>query len=90
MEAIQACRADLSGGQGESRTPTGPKTLFVVEANPKLQDAFREKFKEHGYRVLLSIDPGQAVKRFQQQAYHAVIIDARTVGRSTSRRYAIR
>ena len=31
--------------------------------------------------MLLSIDPGQAVKRYQQQAYHAVIIDARTVGR---------
>lgn len=46
-----------------------------------MQDAFREKFKAHGYRVLMTIDPGQAVKRYQQQAYHAVIIDARTVGR---------
>jgi serine/threonine protein kinase len=80
VEAIQACRAELGATGGESRTPAGPKTLFVVEQNQKLQDAFREKFKAHGYRVLLSIDPGQAVKRYQQQAYHAVIIDARTVG----------
>ncbi len=81
VEALQACRADLAGGSTAPKGPTGPKTLFVVESNEKLQDAFREKFKAHGYRVLMTIDPGQAVKRYQQQAYHAVIIDARTVGR---------
>jgi serine/threonine protein kinase len=81
VDAVQACRADLSTDTKQSRVPTGPKTLFVVEANQKMQDLFREKFKEHGYRVLLSLDPNQAVKRYKQQAYHAVIIDARTVGR---------
>lgn len=89
VEALQACRSE--GGAAEagtaaaaaaaSRGPTGPKTLFVVEKNEKLQDAFREKFKAAGYRVLLSIDPGQAARRYQQQPYHAAIIDARTVGR---------
>ncbi len=83
VEAIQACRADLTAGIAEVsvRGPTGPRTLFVVEENEKLQDAFREKFKEQGYRVLISSDPGQAAKRYQQQSYHAAIIDARTVGR---------
>jgi serine/threonine protein kinase len=81
VESIEACRRELAAGNAQSRTPTGPKTLFVVEQNQKLQDAFRERFKAHGYRVLLSIDPAQAVKRYEQQAYHAVIIDARTVGR---------
>jgi serine/threonine protein kinase len=81
VEAIQTCRAELASGAAESRTPTGPKTLFVVEQNQKLQDAFREKFKAQGYRVLLSSDPGQATRRYHQQAYHAAIIDARTVGR---------
>jgi serine/threonine protein kinase len=81
VDAIQAARAELTAGTTESRVPTGPKTLFVVETNEKLQDAFRERFKAHGYRVLLSIDPGQAVKRYEQQAYHAAVIDARTVGR---------
>jgi serine/threonine protein kinase len=81
-EAMAACRADLTAGVvAESRLPAGPKTLFVVEQNQKLQDIFRTKFKEEGYRVLLSIDPSQAVKRYQQQAFHAVIIDARGVGR---------
>lgn len=79
VEAIQACRVEVGSGT-ESRVPTGPRTLFVVESNEKLREAFREKFKAVGYRVLLTIDPGQAVKRYQQQAYHAVIIDARTVG----------
>jgi serine/threonine protein kinase len=81
LEAIQTCRADLADGSAQGRAPTGPKTLFVVEQNQKLQDAFRDRFKAHGYRVLLSIDPAQAVKRYGQQAYHAVLIDARTVGR---------
>jgi eukaryotic-like serine/threonine-protein kinase len=80
VEAVQACRAEGDVPGAAARAPTGPKTLFVVEKNEKLQDAFREKFKAQGYRVLLSIDPGQAARRYQQQAYHAVIIDARTVG----------
>lgn len=80
VDAIQACRAELAG-EVKSRAPTGPRTLLVIEENQKLQDAFRDKFKAQGFRVLLTIDPGQAVKRYQQQAYHAVIIDARTVGR---------
>lgn len=80
VEAIQACRAELAGAP-VSRGPVGPKTLFVVEQNQKLQDAFRDKFKAEGYRVVLTIDPGQAVRRYQQQAYHALLIDARTVGR---------
>ncbi len=81
VEAIQTCRAELAAGIGQSRVAKGPKTLFVLEENQKLQDAFREKFKAAGYRVILSIDPGQAVKRYQQQPYHAIIIDAGTVGR---------
>ncbi|AWM35957.1 Serine/threonine-protein kinase PknL [Gemmata obscuriglobus] len=80
VEAIQACRAELAGG-AVARGPSGPKTLFVVEQNQKLQDAFRDKFKAAGYRVILTIDPNQALRRYQQQAYHALIIDARTVGR---------
>lgn len=83
VEAIRQCRADLTGQEAveaRSRVPAGPKTLFVVETNEKLQAAFREKFKEHGYKVLISIDPLQSLKRYQQQPFHAMIVDARTVG----------
>jgi serine/threonine-protein kinase len=78
VEGIQACRSELNAvGGGTSRVATGPKTLFVVESSQKLQDVFREKFKAVGFRVLLSIDPAQAVKRYLQQGYHAIIVDAR-------------
>ncbi|AMV29949.1 Serine/threonine-protein kinase PknL [Gemmata sp. SH-PL17] len=80
VEALQACRAELATGTAQPRGPVGPKTLFVVEQNQKLQDTFRDRFKAEGYRVVLTIDPGQAVRRYRQQAYHGVIIDARTVG----------
>jgi len=81
LDAIHTCRTELAAGMGQSRAPKGPKTLFVLEQNQKLQDAFRDKFKSAGFRVLLSIDPAQAVKQYQRQPYHALIIDARTVGR---------
>lgn len=82
VEALQACRIEIGGGAAAGPSgPSGPKTLFVVETNQKLQDVFREKFKAAGYRVLLSIDPNQAARRYQQQPYHAAIIDARQLGR---------
>jgi CheY-like chemotaxis protein len=81
VEAIEGCRAELTGGAAPSRAAAGPKTLFVVEQNQKLQDTFRDKFKAEGYRVVLTIDPGQAVRRYEQQPYHALLVDARTVGR---------
>lgn len=83
LEAVRMCRADLGGSavlEAKPRSAAGPKTLFVVETSDKLKDAFREKFKQHGYRVLITIDPMMAVSRFQQQPYHALIIDARTIG----------
>jgi eukaryotic-like serine/threonine-protein kinase len=84
LEAIRMCRADLGGqaklNASQPRIAAGPKTLFVVETSEKLKDAFREKFKAHGYRVLLTIDPAMALKRYMEQPYHALIVDARTIG----------
>ena len=56
--------------------------MFVVEGNAKFQDAFREKLKARGYRVLISIDAGQALTRYQQQPYHALIVDCATGDRT--------
>ncbi len=84
VEGIKKARADSAEGDGKgnarSRVPSGSPTLFVVEENAKLQNAFREKFKEHGYRVLISLDPLQALKRYQTQPYHGLIVDCGTVG----------
>jgi serine/threonine protein kinase len=81
-EAVKQVRDELAGGIGStSRQASGPLTILVVENHPKLQDVFRNRLKELGLRVLLTIDPDQAVKRYQQMPYHALLIDARTVGR---------
>jgi DNA-binding NtrC family response regulator len=60
--------------------PVGPKSVFVVEGNPRIQDKFRQHFSEVGFRVLLSADPHRAVHRYEEQPYHALIVDAGTVG----------
>jgi eukaryotic-like serine/threonine-protein kinase len=81
-DAIKQVREELAGGKAvAARSVSGPPTIFVVETNPKLQDVFREKFKKMGFRVLISIDPAQALRRYQSQPYHAFLIDAGTVSR---------
>ena len=40
-----------------ARPPTAGRSLFVVEGDERLQDAVRDKFKEMGFRVLISTDP---------------------------------
>ena len=85
VEAIQACRVDVArmtpADLARGRVATGPKTLFAVETREHLKDAFREKFKNRGYRVLVSSDPAQALKQYQQQPFHALIVDAGSVGK---------
>lgn len=41
-------------------------TVMLVESNPKVQDLFREKLKEVGYRVLIMSDPERALQRFAE------------------------
>ncbi len=83
LEAIRTAQAELVGGEEiakQVRRASGPLTMYVVESNVKLQDAFRDKFKKMGFRVLMSMDATQAIKRFQTQPYHALIIDVGTAG----------
>jgi|SRR5262245_22427182 len=78
-ESIQQVRAEVQSGFRAGAG--GTKTVFVVEQHTKLQDTFREKLKELGYRVLISIHPSQAVSRFQQNPFNALIMDCRTADR---------
>jgi serine/threonine protein kinase len=80
VEAIRKARAELGGSVVRDRGPLGPKTVFVVEHHPKLQDAFRAKLKELGYRVLISIDAERAAQRYTQQPFHAIVVDVGTAG----------
>jgi serine/threonine protein kinase len=81
LEAIQACRQDQSRTATGAKARSGPKTLFAIETREHLKENFREKFKDRGYRVLVSSDPGQALKQYKHQPYHALIVDAGSVGR---------
>lgn len=80
LDAIQQARTELLGEVRSERTPLGPKTVFIVEHHPKLQDIFRDKLKKLGYRVLITIDASRAVQRYSQQPFHAFIVDAGTAG----------
>jgi len=82
LDAIQQVRHELTGGGRVGSADTGPKTVFVIEHNAKFQDAFREKLKARGFRVLISINTAQAVARFQQQPYHALIVNCGTADRA--------
>jgi tRNA A-37 threonylcarbamoyl transferase component Bud32/CheY-like chemotaxis protein len=82
MDAIHHARLELAGGGMVSPSGGGPKTVFVVEGNAKFQDAFRERLKARGYRVLISINAAQALKRFQQEPYHALIVNCATADRA--------
>ncbi len=53
--------ARLEGQDAEGQ----PRKLMVVESDQKMQDVFRELFKQQGYRVLVTSDP----ERFFQRLY---------------------
>lgn len=83
LDAIRNVRSELTGQPALGETHGSgkvQKTVYVVEHHPKLQDVFREKLKEQGFRVLLSIDAERALQRFKQQPFHALIVDVGTAG----------
>jgi serine/threonine protein kinase len=83
LDAVRNVQADLAGGV-TARGPEGPKTIYIVESNVKLQEAIRDEFKQAGFRVLMASDPTRALERYESQPYHALIIDAGSVGEEGS------
>jgi tRNA A-37 threonylcarbamoyl transferase component Bud32/CheY-like chemotaxis protein len=79
LEAIRSVRRELEG-RAAGRTASGPRAVFVVESDQRLQDAIRDKFKGLGYRVFIAADPARAYDRFRQQAYDGLVVDCRTTG----------
>lgn len=86
-EAIRKVQGELDGSSTARLSPSGPRSLFIVESHPKLQDAFREKFSAAGFRVLLSQDANRALHRYEEQPYHALIVDAGTAGEAGVRAF---
>ena len=83
LDAVKAVRREVEGGISAGRSgavKAGNRTVFVVERDERLQDALRDKFKKHNFRVLISVDPARALERFRQQPFDVLVVDAETVG----------
>ena len=80
LEAVRDVRREVEGKGAGGHVTAGPGSVFVVESKVKLQNAIRERFKEMGFRVLISTDPVRARDRFQQQPFDALVIDAGGAG----------
>lgn len=80
-DAVKAARRDLEGGgvNGPS-VAAKTRTVFIAQKDDRLQNTMRDRFKQLGYRVLLSMDPSRALERFRQQPFDALVIDAGTTG----------
>jgi serine/threonine protein kinase len=79
-EAVRRVQSELEGHAVTALEPSGPRTIFVVEGNERIQDAMREKLKALGFRVLISADPARAEARYKEMPYHSLVIDAGTAG----------
>lgn len=57
-------------------------TVMIVEANPEMQNVFRESLKKIGYRVLLLSNAERAVERFEEHdhAIECVLFNAQSLG----------
>jgi CheY-like chemotaxis protein len=77
---VRKVQAEMDGVVTHRAAPAGPKSVFIVEAHPKIQDVFREHFSKSGFRPLISADPNRAIHRYEEQPYHALIVDAGTAG----------
>jgi serine/threonine protein kinase len=78
LDAVRAARREVDGTGAGGRVQT--RSIFIVESNERLQDTMREKFKELGFRVLISNDPAKALDRFRQIPYDALIVNVGTTG----------
>jgi serine/threonine protein kinase len=79
LEAVRGVRLELES-RGEANKNSGPRSVFVVERDERLQDTLREKLKEQGYRVFLAKDPVRALDRFRLQPFDGLVVDAGTTG----------
>jgi tRNA A-37 threonylcarbamoyl transferase component Bud32/CheY-like chemotaxis protein len=77
LDAIRSVRRELeSRAAGDHQS--GPRAVFVVESDVRLQDAIREQLKGMGYRVFIAADPARAYDRFRKMPYDGLVLDART------------
>ncbi len=80
LEVIRSIRAEMRGDKAADQRGEGPPSVFVIEQHSKLQNIFREKLKEHGYRAFISLEPQRALERLQHNPFDALIFDAEPIG----------
>ncbi len=75
---------DVLGQSADSKTPATPApqdrpaqaTVICVETRPKQQDALREYFTKHSYRVLMLGDPQRALQRMKTERPAGLVVMA--------------
>ncbi len=62
-------------------TTKATKTIMIVEANGDLQDAFRQSFKNAGFRALVVSNAKLALTRLEDFAVDLVLFNAQSLGK---------
>lgn len=65
-----------SASSARNRRPEPEATVMFLEKRPKHQDALREYFSKHNYRVLMLTDPQRAMARLEANPPDAVVVMA--------------
>jgi CheY-like chemotaxis protein len=77
LDRIREVRQEVDG-KSRVDVEVRPQTLFLAEADPRLQDLLRAKLKQAGYRVLIAADPARALDRFRLQPFDVLIVNGST------------
>jgi len=84
-ELIADLRRVLSGdltsvSNGSPSAPPAVPTIICIENRTKQQDALREYFSKHGYRVLVLTDPLRALNRVETERVAALLLIGDALG----------
>ncbi|MDZ4683800.1 MAG: serine/threonine protein kinase, partial [Planctomycetaceae bacterium] len=89
-EVLADLRALLPGGPpaavpavpvaSPAAAPAAIPTVICVETRLKQQDALRDYFTKHGYRVLMLTDPIRALNRTETDAIHGLVLIGDALG----------
>jgi eukaryotic-like serine/threonine-protein kinase len=80
-EAAGANESETNGSATADSSGTG-RSVLVVESDGQMQGLFRKGFKQAGYRVLVTADPGRALGLLRQDSNLAdcVLFSAKQIG----------
>lgn len=79
-----SAETDKDGGQPAAlgSDEGGGRIVLLVESHGEMQDLLREQLKKHGYRVLITADPGRALQRLEDdyKAADCVVFSTHRLG----------